>query len=417
MNRTRHPPLLHPLVSVFDRAVDSVCAALSPESRRHYRGTVRNFLRYLSTVHPEVNSLAQLRRVPHLLGWMSHLRSQTPSLATSSYINLLIALRPLLIELAWTEQLPQLARLIRLEDIPRLPQRLARPLSAEQDQLLQQEFVKRYDWESNAFLLIRHTGMRIGECADLSFDCLRSTGSDQRAIHVPLGKLKTERMVPVDSLVVTPVQRLRFFRFLDPRPPDGRLLARRSIRDALVRQLRFYLHQVCRSLGLSPRVIPHQLRYTYATEILRAGVSFPALMKLLGHTSSDMTIRYVAVALTDLQREFQQARSKPRHLDPAPKTSFVPTRAGLDGVIDSLLAAQHALEMFRRSLPIGPARSRLDRLSNRLTKIATEARKLGTPQEQAEIGRLCLFPVNLTAYVQIPSSRHAGFEWGALPSR
>jgi len=48
-------------------------------------------------------------------------------------------------------------------------------------------------------------------------------------------------------------------------------------------------------------------------------------------------------------------------------------------VIDSLLAAQHALEMFRRALPIGTARRWLDRLSNRLTKIVTEARKLGTP--------------------------------------
>jgi len=379
MNRARHPPLLHPLASLFDRAVDSVCAALGPESHRHYRGTVRNFLRYLGTAHPEVNSLEQLRRDPHLLGWMSHLHSQTPPLATSSYINQLIALRPLLSELAWTEQLPQLARLIRREDIPRPPQRLARPLTPEQDQLLQQDFVNRNDLESNAFLLIRHTGMRIGECADLSFDCLRSTGPNQWAIHVPLGKLKTERMVPVDSFVVTVTQRLRFFRFLDPRPPDSRLLPRRSSRNALVRQLRRYLHEVCHSLGLSTRIVPHQLRHTYATEMLRAGVSFPALMKLLGHTSPDMTMLYVEVALNDLQREFQQARSKPRHLVPQPKTSFALTRTGLDGVVDSLQAAQHALEMFRRSLPIGAARSCLDRLSNRLIKIATEARKLVTP--------------------------------------
>ena len=379
MNSARHPPLLHPLAPFFDRAVDSLGAALSPESIRHYRGTVRNFLSYLGAAHPEVNSLEQLRREPHLLGWMSRLRSQTPPLATASYINHLIALRPLLTELAWTEQLPQLARLIRREDIPRLPQRLARPLTAEQDQLLQREFVNRNDLESNTFLLIRYTGMRIGECADLSFDCLRSTGPNQWAIHVPLGKLKTERMVPVDSLVVTVIQRLRFFRFLDPRPPDGRLLARRSTRDALVRQLRRYLHQVCHSLGLSARIVPHQLRHTYATEMLRAGVSFPALMKLLGHTSPDMTMLYVKVALTDLQREFQQARSKPRHLVPEPKTSSALTRTGLDGVIDSLQSAQHALEMFRRTLPIGAARSCLDRLSNRLTKIATEARKLSTP--------------------------------------
>ena len=379
MNRARHPPLLHPLAPVFDRAVDSLGAALSPESHRHYRGTVRNFLRYLGAAHPEVNALEQLRREPHLLGWMSRLRSQRPPLATSSYINRLIALRPLLTELAWTEQLPQLARLIRREDIPRLPQRLARPLTAEQDQLLQQEFVKRNDWESNTFLLIRYTGMRIGECADLSFDCLHSTGPEQWAIHVPLGKLKTERMVPVDSLVVAVIQRLRFFRFLDPLPPDGRLLVWRSTRDALIRQLRRYLHQVCHSLGLSTRIVPHQLRHTYATEMLRAGVSFPALMKLLGHTSPEMTMLYLKVALTDLQREFQQARSKPRHLVPPPKTSIALVRTGLDGVIHSLQAAQHALEMFRRALPIGPARRCLDRLSNRLTKINTDARKLGTP--------------------------------------
>jgi len=109
--------------------------------------------------------------------------------------------------------------------------------------------------------------------------------------------------------------------------------------------------------------------------MLRAGVSFPVLMKLLGHTSSDMTMRYVEVALNDLQREFQKARSKPRHLVPEPKTSSALTRTGLDGVIDSLQAAQHALEVFRRALPIAAARSCL----NRLTKIATEARKLGTP--------------------------------------
>jgi hypothetical protein len=84
--------------------------------------------------------------------------------------------------------------------------------------------------------------MRMGECVDLAFDCLHATAPDQWAVHVPLGKLKTERMVPVDSWVVTLIQRLRFFRSLDPLPPDGRLLARPSSRQALFRQLRDYLH-------------------------------------------------------------------------------------------------------------------------------------------------------------------------------
>ncbi|MGE5303511.1 MAG: tyrosine-type recombinase/integrase [Alphaproteobacteria bacterium] len=377
MKRTGRPSRPHRLAPLFERAIDSLCAALGPQSRRQYRGIViRNFLRYLGSAHPEVKSLEQLQRDPHLLGWMSCLRSQTPPLATSTYILRLIMLRPVLDELAWTEQLPHLARLIRREDIPREPQRLARPLTTEQDRLLQEEFIKRNDVEGNAFLLIRYTGMRIGECVDLSFDCLRSTAPGQWAIHVPLGKLEKERMVPVDSLAVTVVQRLRFYRFLDPLPQDGRLLARPSTKYALLQHLRRYFRRVRHSLGFTVRVVPHQMRHTYATEMLRAGVSFPVLMKLLGHTSPEMTMLYVQVVLTDLQREFEQARLKPRHLLPRPKTPTRDIRPGIEGLIESLQAAHHTLEMFRRTLAPGTERNRLDRLSNRLTKIVTITRKL-----------------------------------------
>ena len=113
--------------------------------------------------------------------------------------------------------------------------------------------------------------------------------------------------------------------------------------------------------------------------MLRAGVSFPVLMKLLGHTNPEMTMRYVDVALTDLQREFHQARAHPKYLVPQPKAASPQLRSGLDGVIDSLLAAQHVMEMFRRPLPKGASRTCLDRLSNRLTKILSQVRKLSTP--------------------------------------
>jgi hypothetical protein len=112
----------------------------------------------------------------------------------------------------------------------------------------------------------------------------------------------------------------------------------------------------------------------------RSGVGLPAVMKLLGHTSPDMTLRYIEVALSDLRREFDLARSQPRHLVPQPKTPIASQlRAGLDGVMDALLAAQHVLEMFRRAQRNAASRTSLARLSNRLTKIVAEARKLATP--------------------------------------
>jgi integrase len=378
MNLSRRAPLQHPLAHLFERAVDSLGAALAPESTRLYRGTARNFLLYLGADHPEVAALDQLRRDPHILGWMAKLRSRIPPLAPVTYISRLIFLRGILAELAWSAQLPELAQLLRRQDIPRPPRRLPRALSSQQDQLLQQELLRRNDLSANVLLLLRHTGMRIGEAADLSFDCLHLSGTDQWTIHVPLGKLKTERMVPVDSFVCELVQRLRFFRSFDELPANGRLLARSTTREALIRKLRRYLHAVCVEVGMGKRIVPHQLRHTYASEMLRSGVEFVSIMKLLGHTSPEMTMLYLDVALPDLQREFHQARSQPRHLAPQP-TQPAPTRPGLEGVIDSLLTAQHVMEMFRRDLPDHAPRRCLDRLSNRLTKILSETRKLNRP--------------------------------------
>jgi integrase len=375
MKLCRHIPVDHPLALQFQRAVESLTAAQVWDSARQYRGTARDFLIYLGENHPHVTSLNQLRRDPHVLGWFAHLRLLKPAVC----ISRLMRLRCILEELAWTAQLPDLAHLIRRGDSPRPPQRLPRALTAQQDQAIQQELFLRNDLAANTFLLLRHTGMRIGECVDLSWECLRNVAADRWAIHVPLGKLKTERMVPIDPFVCELVQRLRFFRSFDPLPPDGHLLARPRGKTALIRQLRFYLHEVCAAAGITTPIVPHQLRHTYASEMIRSGVTIPALMKLLGHKDPGMTLRYVEITANDLQREFRLARSQPRHLVPQPKAPIISPRAGVDGIVDSLLFAQHAIEMFRRSLPDGASKSRLDRLSNRLTKILSETRKLNPP--------------------------------------
>jgi integrase len=373
---TRLAPFLHTLAPLFDAAVDSLGAALAPESARQYRGSARNFLAWLGAHYPEVVSLDQLRRDPHILGWMTALRSRVPPLAPVTYILRLIFLRGIFNELAWTAHRPELAQLLRREDVPRRPRSLPRALSAEHDQLLQQELRRRNDLGSNFFLLLRHTGMRIGEAVDLSFDCLHTGGPEHWIIHVPLGKLKSERLVPVDAFTRDLVQRLRFFRSLDPSPPDGHLLARPAPRQMILRQLRAYLHEVSAAAGIPHNIVPHQLRHTYASEMLRCGVNLPALMKLLGHTSPEMTMVYLDIALTDLQREFDLACSHPRHAAPPSRTPPSRTHQGLAAVLDAVRTAQHVVEMYRRTLAEGVARRSLHRLGNRLTKILAEIRKL-----------------------------------------
>jgi integrase/recombinase XerD len=58
-------------------------------------------------------------------------------------------------------------------------------------------------------------------------------------------------------------------------------------------------------------------RHTFATEMLRLGISLPALMQLLGHKDIHMALLYLEVTQQDLQREFHRP---PTHR-PAPPHS------------------------------------------------------------------------------------------------
>jgi integrase len=141
---------------------------LSPPRLPYTRRTIisapaRHFLNFLDAEHSGVRSLGQLRRDPHILDWFTLLRSRQPALAKLTYSHYVIRLRRIFEELAWTQGIPLLTRLIRADDIPRSDQCLPRPLTAEQDHLIQDELLRR-DWIGNALLLLRHTGMRIGEC-------------------------------------------------------------------------------------------------------------------------------------------------------------------------------------------------------------------------------------------------------------
>jgi len=377
MKPKRLPLPTHPLTKFFRPAAESVTTALGDSSITAYRGTVRLFLTYLGAQYPAVRSLDQLRRDPHILGWLALLRSHNPPLATTTRANRVLYLRCMLEELAWTQQLPALAHLLGRDDVPRKEHHLPRPLTPDQDQLIQRELLRRNDFTSNVLLLLRHTGMRIGECVDLSVDCLRSLGPNQWAIHVPLGKLKTERWVPVDSMVCQLVERIRALR--PPTAPNaGRLLLHRPRgRFMLIRRLRAALQDVVAATGITARIVPHQFRHTYGTEMLRAGVSFAAVIKLLGHKSPHMTLEYLEITQQDLQREFHLALSHPRHLVPSPTiSSGFPPRADLSSLIDSLTVAQHVLEMYRRNVADDSERRLLDRLANRIVKILTQTRKL-----------------------------------------
>ncbi|HEY7336863.1 MAG TPA: tyrosine-type recombinase/integrase [Bryobacteraceae bacterium] len=61
---------------------------------------------------------------------------------------------------------------------------------------------------------------------------------------------------------------------------------------------------------------PHRFRHTFASDMVRAGISLPALMRLMGHAQIQTTMVYVQV--TPLEVYQQYARAVAQHIRPVP---------------------------------------------------------------------------------------------------
>jgi site-specific recombinase XerD len=306
---------------------------------------------YIHSNYPELRTLAELKRNPHILAWLQSLAGKNPPLANGSRIQKIICVRRLLNDLA-DNGYPVAQGLILPQDFPPQDLYLPKPVSPEVDNLLDRELRKTDDLLSNILLLIRATGMRIGECLGLRNDCLHHMGGDDWALHVPLGKLHNERLVPLDAEARRVLERILSIvgacASSDPASPlftlNGRKLSYGRVREAL--------KNASQRAHCQP-IRPHQLRHTYATIMLRSGISLPALKQILGHRDIEMTMRYVQVTQTDLQREYLLARRKMDTIHPVPRLAGAGQTQGADTIpeiCNSLDAIRHQLEMYRRQL-------------------------------------------------------------------
>lgn len=64
---------------------------------------------------------------------------------------------------------------------------------------------------------------------------------------------------------------------------------------------------------------PHRFRHTFASDMVRAGISLPALMQLMGHADIETTMHYVKVSPQDVYLQYARAAAQCVH--PQPKLS------------------------------------------------------------------------------------------------
>jgi site-specific recombinase XerD len=362
------------LEEIFEKQVQTLALTLQPFTVVKYRYVAYYFVGYLRETFPEVRRLSQLRRDPHMLGWFRWLCELRPPVGNHTRHQRLLCLRRLLDDLAFQGH-PVQPGLILPEDFPARPQYLPRAMSPEDDRRLQEELRRADTLYSNALLLTRVTGIRIGECIHLPLDCRRQVGPGQWALHVPLGKLHTERLVPLDSEGLRLIERILELRAL---APPGRLakskvflLPRVGGRFALFQTLREAMANFAKRAGCadSSPLSPHRLRHTWATEMLLCGMSLPALMQLMGHKDIRMTLRYLKVTQPDLQREFHKARQNTAETYRVPSLAVPAATADIPGIRHALATTRHLLEMYRRQLSNDKPRRRLQRLDRRLLDV------------------------------------------------
>jgi integrase len=299
------------------RYLEVVATTLRPSTVGLRADSLIVFGEYLAAHHPGVRRLEQLERA-HIDGflvwnhgrpWRGWLARDKPVSASVSK-RAVVDLRAFFEDLAvwgWAERPPR--PIIFAGDIPRLDRPLPKALPPDTDRDLMAAVAELADpFARHGLTILRGTGMRLGELLDLELDCLWDFGARGTWVKVPLGKLGIERTVPLDEPTLAAfdawmAQRGTQRALVHPRhgQPADFLFVDRGRRLSAYR-LRHGLDEAVAAAGLRGRdnavlrVTPHQLRHTYGTTLVNAGMSLQALMALMGHVSAEMTLRYASLA-------------------------------------------------------------------------------------------------------------------------
>jgi integrase len=299
--------------------LDRLSATLSRSTVSGTASDLAHFGRFLTLVDPELESFASLDRRRHVEPYLSSVaaainqRTGDPVAISTrrSRIQAVGRMLEAMAEWGW-EEAPD-RRLVFDRDSPRLPRPLPRYLPPDEDRRLAAALEKSANRLcADALLLARATGVRVGELCDLELDCVHEVRGQGAWLKVPLGKLATERMVPLDDETVSLIDRI-----VEARSPGRPLRHPRSGRpvEFLLTHhgrrvtsgtLRDELKRAAEAAGVGP-VVPHQLRHTFATALVNSGCSLQSLMAMLGHVSAEMSLRYGRLFDATVRADYEKA--------------------------------------------------------------------------------------------------------------
>ena len=283
-----------PLRELFLAYCTQAATTRAPATVKSIASHLAGFGRFLATCQPPVTDPASLDRKAHIEPWLAALTEARHLDGTAISLGhrrgQILTIRQFLADITtWGWPAAPARQLIFTRDVPRMSHPLPRYLPPDADRQLGATLAALSAHgtsplarlHADALLLIRATGLRIGELRDLELDCVHDIHGHGSWLKVPLGKLATERMVPLDEETLSILDRIAARRTPGrplPHPRTGQpvdfLLVHQG-RRVSAQALREELARACQAAGLRAAT-PHALRHTYATALEMSRIAFDA---------------------------------------------------------------------------------------------------------------------------------------------
>lgn len=184
------------------------------------------------------------------------------------------------------------------QHVKNLKEEKPRPEYYSEDELKSFFAVDMPEAYRNAFMGLLHTGMRINELANITWD---DVNLERRYIYVRTKEgfsTKTdnsERIIPINDTLFVILKKIASDALSEKYPfcsITGKKLSDRRLLEAS--------KEIGKSANIKGRVFLHKFRHTFATHLVKRRVPIEAVQKLLGHASIVETMVYTHVRSEDL---------------------------------------------------------------------------------------------------------------------
>lgn len=280
-------PAAPQIVATMRRYLTQIGCVLRPRSVENAGQALRCFAAFLIETAPEVTSTGQVmrRHIEDFKPWLAARPGQNkPRVTAATIAHRLGTLRMFFVRLdewGWDEAPPRVPMFPG--DLPRQDHPLPKALDdASAARLLRAACNgKRLLVRVTVEMLLR-TGLRVSEYTSLRAGAVVHIGAGPW-LHVPVGKLREDRYLPLHPHLVTLIGDYRTAHVAAGNPlllprENGRALDRHTVTRMINR---------AGAAASLPHIHPHQLRHTLATQAINRGMSLEAIAAMLGHYAGD----------------------------------------------------------------------------------------------------------------------------------